>query len=98
QSVVPPEQLTPYMVCVFRAARPELRAFYPLPLRKALPRIAIPLRRQDRDVALDLQEVIIQAYERGRYDRTDYRRPLNPPLDTSDAAWAAELLRQAGRL
>jgi hypothetical protein len=49
-------------------------------------------------VVLDLQQVVDEAYETGRYDRADYRRPLKPPLSPEDAAWAAELLRKAGRL
>ena len=88
----------PYMICVFRATRSGVREFYSLPLRQPLPTIAIPLRPGDRDVALDLQQVINQAYEDGRYDRTDYRRSLEPPLPPEDAAWASDLLRKAGRL
>jgi hypothetical protein len=98
ESVLPPSRRPPYLVCVFRAMQPDLRAIYRLSLREELPRIAIPLRPRDRDVALDLQQLIAQAYERGRYDHTDYRRPLNPPLDPEDAAWATELLRQAERI
>lgn len=98
EATVPLARRTPYMVCVFRAAQPEERAFYSLPLRQTLPRIAIPLRPGDRDVALDLQAVVSQAYGDGRYERTDYRRPLQPPLAPEDAAWTADLLRQAGRI
>jgi len=98
ERLLPPGKRTPYMVCVFRAIRPWERAFYLLPLRERLPRIAIPLRPRDQDVALDLQQVVDQAYERGRYDRTDYRQPLDPPLSRDDATWAEEVLRQAERL
>jgi hypothetical protein len=98
ESVLPPAQRASYMVCVFRATRGDLRALYRLPLREPLPRVAIPLRPRDRDVVLDLKAVVDEAYETGRYDRTDYRRPLKPPLSPEDAAWAAELLRKAGRL
>ena len=98
ESVMPTRQRTPYMICVFRVTRPGERAAYPLPLRERLPRIAIPLRPTDRDVVLDLQAVVDEAYEKGRYDRTDYRRPLDPPLPGDDAAWATEVLRTAGRV
>jgi hypothetical protein len=98
ESVMPARKRTPYMVCVFRATRPGERAAYPLPLRERLPRIAIPLRPTDRDVVLDLQAVVDEAYEKGRYERTDYRRPLDPPLSAEDSAWVKELLQKAGRL
>ena len=98
EKAMPSRQRTPYMICVFRATRPGERAAYPLPLRMPLPRIAIPLRPADHDVALDLQAVVDEAYEKGRYDRTDYRRPLDPPLPAADAEWAAEVLRTAGRV
>jgi hypothetical protein len=98
ESVLSPRQRTAYMVCVFRTTRPGQRALYPLPWREPLPRFAVPLRPRDRDIALDLQQVLDEAYERGRYDRTDYHRPLDPPLPPAEAAWAEELLRKAGRL
>jgi hypothetical protein len=98
ESVMPASKRTPCMICVFRVTRPGERAAYPLPLRERLPRIAIPLRPTDRDVVLDLQAVVDEAYEKGRYDRTDYRRPLAPPLPAEDAAWANEVLQKAGRL
>jgi len=89
---------TPYMVCVFRATDSAIRAVYPLAFSERLPRIAVPLRARDRDIVLDLQRVIEQAYEGGRYDRTDYRKPLHPPLPPEEAAWATKLLRKAKRL
>ena len=91
-------EIVDYMVCVFCATQPEERAFYPLRLRQPLRRFAIPLRPGDRDVALDLQAVVDQAYADGRYDRTDYRLPLHPPLPPEDAKWAAEVLRNAGKI
>jgi len=98
ESLLPARKRSLYMVCVFRSTRLGERAFYRMPLPERLPRIAIPLRPQDRDVVLDLQEVVDEAYEKGRYDRTDYQRVLDPPLPAEDAAWAADLLKQAGRL
>jgi Protein of unknown function (DUF4058) len=93
-----PEKRTPYMACVFRATDSDRRALYRMPLPERLPSIAIPLRPRDRDIALDLQKVIDEAYETSRYDRTDYRRPLDPPLSAEEAEWATELLRKAGRI
>ncbi len=97
ETALPECHRTPYMACVFRATQPGLRAIYRLPLREPLPRLAIPLRPQDRDVVLDLQAVVNEAYEKGRYDRTNYSRPLDPPLSPDEAAWTVEVLTQARR-
>jgi hypothetical protein len=60
--------------------------------------IRIPLRADDSDIVLDLQELIDQAYESGRYDRTiDYTIPPLPDLDPDDAEWADQLLKAAGK-
>jgi Protein of unknown function (DUF4058) len=51
-----------------------------LPLRQRLPAIRVPLPRSDPDVALDLQGLTDQCYERGRYGSVlDYAQP--PKLD-----------------
>ena len=70
---------------------------WPASLRQALPTIAIPLRPTDQDVPLDLQQLINQCYDRGRYGFTiDYSADPGPPLADPDARWADELLRTAG--
>jgi hypothetical protein len=72
---------------IVRHRRVEL---FPMPLRQALSRIPIPLRDQDAEVSLDLQELVGQAYCNGRYDHTDYGKPCDPPLEPEDAQWADE--------
>ena len=65
-------------------------------LSACLPAIRIPLDREDRDIALDLQALIDQCYEEGRYDDIDYREDPEPPLAPDDAQWADALLREKG--
>jgi hypothetical protein len=94
----PEHLLTPYKAVVRRAfplSRTQAE-YYALPLRQALSRIAIPLRRIDTDVVLDLQLAIDEAYKRGRYGtRLDYGKSPRPSLSTDDAAWAAELISKS---
>lgn len=94
---IPPSHRTPYLICVRRAWRPLAVELYRAPLRQRLPTINVPLRRKDKDVPLDLQALIEQCYERGRYDDIDYSVPPLPPLHRDDAAWAAQVLRRAAR-
>jgi hypothetical protein len=92
-----PSQRAPYVVSVWRATQPDVLYAYPCPLHQPLPRIAVPLRPQDADVALDLQSPLDLCYERGRYHaRLDYRAEPEPPLSPPDAEWADGLLRSAG--
>jgi len=89
------EQFTPYRVVV-RRAWPRFRAeLYPIAFQQKLPTIKIPLRETDDDVPLDLQPLIEQCYEDGRYDSIDYDKEPETPLEPADAKWAAQLLRKA---
>jgi hypothetical protein len=95
---IPQPQRTAYIACVRRGWRPTPLEVHRLPLRERLKAIAIPLRQTDRDVALDLQPLVDQAYRNGRYElEFDYRQPPDPPLDAEDAAWADALLHSQGR-
>jgi hypothetical protein len=90
---IPPSHRTTYQVCVWRASNPFAYEVYRAPLREPLPTIRVPLREGDADVPLDLQALIGQCYENGRYDDLDYRADPKPPLDPEEAAWAGELLK-----
>lgn len=93
---IPRECRAVYFASVWRATSGPWRVeVYPIALRERLPAIRIPLRPEDRDVVLDLQDLIVRAYEEGRHDDIDYAAELDPPLAEEDRAWAAELLKDA---
>lgn len=94
--VAPALVQTAYRVIIRRFSPKPRAELYPVSLRHRLPRIPIPLRAQDRDVILDLNPLVEQAYREGRYDRTDYGVPCQPPLDGEDAAWAEGLPKAKG--
>lgn len=95
ETVVPPAH---YVTCVRRPAKDGLRAVYLMPLDKPLKRVRVPLRPTDEDVILDLQPLVKQAYQRGRYDRLDYSWPLEPPPNKEEAAIIQQFLKQAGKI
>jgi hypothetical protein len=82
-----------YHVCVTRPPWVNRHEFYVLPLRERLPAIRVPLRKPHPDVALDLQLLIEDCYERGRYGAViDYSRAPDPTLPEEETAWAREVL------
>lgn len=94
---IPEAYRTPYQVAVRRGWGRDLLEIYRVPLRERLPAIAVPLRDTDRDVPLDLQPLVAQAYRNGRYGFLNYEVEADPPLAADDASWADELLRARGR-
>ena len=92
---------TAYLILINRAngdegTRNEYEV-YPVHLQDILPCIPVPLRPEASDVALDLQVVFNRTYDGGMYRRSlNYNAAPEPPLTEAEAAWADELLRQAG--
>ncbi len=84
-------------MCVRRGWAPAVWEVYPMVLRESLPRVPIPLRHADADVGFELQPLIERVYVAGGHDDLDYSKPIEPPLEQDDAAWADLLLRAAGR-
>jgi hypothetical protein len=92
---VPEGHRTPYAACVRRGWKNLEFEYYRIPLRERLPAIAIPLRQADSDIALDLQALLDECCDEGRYvEDIDYREEPDPPLDPDDASWADALLRE----
>jgi hypothetical protein len=95
---IPEGQATPYAACIRRAWKPFDLEYYRLPLRERLPAIAVPLRPEDFYVPLDLQAILNECCEEGRYvEDIDYHEDSDPPLPSDDAQWADALLREQGR-
>jgi len=92
---IPPSRIF-HHVCVTRPPWVGRHEFYVLPLRERLPAIRVPLRRTDPDAALDLQVLVDQCYEKGRYaSAIDYNKPPHPQLPDDEAVWAREILSAA---
>src|SRR5206468_10731344 len=76
--LIPQTYWTDYRVPVRRAREKRKVELYPITLRQRLPVISIPLRPNDPEVPLNLQELVDKAYVTGRYGSTDYTRPCDP--------------------
>ena len=89
-----PDGRTDYRVDVYRASHSDQAEVYPIKLPDRLPIVAVPLRANEADVALNLQPLIDAACANGRWTAADYARPLRPPLAAADAAWAEGRLQE----
>ncbi len=74
---------TIYLIVVGKAHCPDERHVYYCPLRERLPAFAIPLRKTDASVPLDLQPLIDRCYKTGRYWQLS-QRPLPSPSFADD--------------
>jgi hypothetical protein len=76
--------------------RPEA-SLYPFDVSEPIPEIPIPLRAQEQEPVLDLNELLHSIYDQVRYDlRIDYSIDPEPPLEPDKAEWARRLLSIAG--
>lgn len=83
----------PYRICVTRATTPDQSEVYRASWDAPLPSIRIPLRPNEADIRLPLQEILNQAYLKGRYgDSLDYDIPPEIPLSDADQAQVASIL------
>jgi hypothetical protein len=79
-----------YSVMVSRAERRPKAGFWAIGMRDRLPVIPIPLRSEDGDVRIDLQEALNSAYDAAAYERYIYEEGPEPALSSIDAEWAAQ--------
>ena len=86
-----------YLICVHRPTPRETFELYPLSVRDPLPKIFLPLAKEEKDLPFLLQPLLAKAYRAGAYRPTlRYDRPCKPPLAIADRGWAAGLLETAG--
>jgi len=88
---------TSYLACVRRTTRPDKAEVYRMPIWQRLPIIKIPLRPDDADAPLDLQDLIDKCYRNGAYEDTiDYAAEPHPPLVGLEKEWADKWLVEKG--
>lgn len=85
-----------YLVAVTRRW-PSRQEMYEMLLQKPLPKVAIPLTPDDKDVVLDLQAVFTRTWDEGPYPEL-LRYDGAPPgtLTTDEIAWCEQRLGAAG--
>lgn len=85
-----------YLIVVTRRW-PSQQEVYEIPLQRHLPKVAIPLDPDDKDVILDLQGVFNRCWDEGPYpELLHYDVPPPGEMSAAEVAWCEERLRVAG--
>lgn len=79
-----------YAIMVSRSyERPQV-GLWPMKLREPLPSIPIPLKREDPDAIIDLQQLLHTTFDAAGYADYIYLGKPRPPLHPEEEAWTAE--------
>ena len=85
----------PYYVLVARKARAPRCEVWPAHSLRPLPRVPVPLNKDDGDVEVELQPLLDAIYKRARYaDDIDYRQKISVPLSAPEKQILASLAKQ----
>jgi hypothetical protein len=84
-----------YFACVHRGGAGDRYSVYPIMLREPLPKIGIPLRAGEPELALDLQVAFAKSYDAGVFDRRiDYRGAPRGKFPAADRSWIKEIAKE----
>ncbi len=71
---------------------------YAFSVRNEIPAFTVPLQSGDEEPELNLQSLLLEIYDRARFDLTfDCTQTPVPPLKEEDRVWADALLPEKGR-
>lgn len=86
-----------YRILVARGERRPYADLYAFNLGDAIPSFPVPLRSEDAEPTVNLQQLLNEIYDQYGYDlKIDYSGGTGSPLSEAEAAWADALLRELG--
>lgn len=77
-----------YAMMVSRSYERPKVGLWPMKLREPLPIIPVPLKPEDPDAVLDLQQLLHETFDAAGYADYIYQGKPRPPLHPEDEAWA----------
>lgn len=76
--------------------RPQAH-LYAFKIQDMIPIFPLPLLPEDSEINLDLQSILHQVYDQGRYDLIiDYQQKISPALSKTETIWVENLLKKQG--
>jgi Protein of unknown function (DUF4058) len=90
---------TSYRILISRSHQRPAADLYGVVLQQELPNLPIPLKPDDPEPIVPLQEIFNGVYDRARYaSRIDYDQPIPPPaLSESDRQWVETVWKERER-
>jgi len=83
-----------YRIVVSRSQDRPRAEIYLFDLHDPIPDIPVPLRADETDAVLPLNQVLHDLYDRAGYDQIlNYGQPPVPPLSDTDTAWGTTLIQ-----
>ncbi|MDM8520920.1 DUF4058 family protein [Anaerolineales bacterium HSG6] len=87
-----------YRIVISRPSQRPQADIYLFRVRDIMPDIPVPLRPNDQEVNLPLNQLLHILYEQRGYDLViDYTKPPQPQLNMDDIKWASSLIEQVTR-
>lgn len=82
-----------YRIVVSRGYQRPSAALYLFDLQEEIPSFPIPLRRNEDEPVLALNEIVHKLYDAGAYDMLiDYQKRPDPPLSHENESWRQEIV------
>ena len=86
---------TDYRILVARGNRRPLAEVFGFNLQQQIPQFLLPLKSEDNEPLVDLQNLLAQVYEQAGFDLAiDYSIEPVPPLNSEEKIWADTLLKE----
>jgi hypothetical protein len=88
------DMITDYRIIISRSDRRPHAELYGFNLREEIPSIPLPLKPEDEEPLIPLQELLHSIYEKGSYDLAiNYQKPPLTELSEDDQIWVDNLLK-----
>jgi len=89
--------LSHYQILVYPASIRPLADLYAFNLQNVIPSFRLPLRSDDTEPVINLQELLNQVYDIYDYDLVvDYSQEAVPALSEEEKVWADGVLKEKG--
>lgn len=86
-----------YRILVYRGDTRPIADLYAFNLQNVIPSFSLPLRSDDREPVINLQELLNEIYDVSGYDLVvDYNQEAVPALSEQDKVWVDEILKEKG--